>query len=259
MPRLSRKSSSTQTYHVILRGIDKRNIFLEKDDYKKFLYYILKSKEKSNFSVYAYCLMSNHVHMLIKSEEDTIGNIMRRITVGYAQYHNNKYVRTGHLFQNRFKSEPIDDSRYFLTVLRYIHQNPIKAGMGKSLSAYPWSSYHEYVGSNEMKLIDTTVAMEWFTNIKIFKEFIATKCEDTCLEYSEKNRYTDESLIKEINKLLDMQRLQTIDINSRNKIIKKIKLKTKASNRQLSRVLGVGRGIIDRVIKENAVKKLNIS
>ena len=88
MPRVPRISSSTQMYHVILRGIDKRNIFLSKDDYEKFLYYILKAREKSDFSIYAYCLMTNHVHILMKPESDRIGDIIRRIAVGYVQYHN---------------------------------------------------------------------------------------------------------------------------------------------------------------------------
>lgn len=113
MPRVPRISSSIYTYHVIQRGIDKRNIFLSTEDYDKFLFYIVKAKEKCAFSIYAYCLMTNHVHLLIKTEEDSIGNVMRRITVGYVQYHNNKYGRNGHLFQNRFISEPVEDSRYF--------------------------------------------------------------------------------------------------------------------------------------------------
>lgn len=75
--------------------------------------------------------MQNHVHLLIKEGKEEIGDSIRRITVGYAQYHNRNHVRTGHLFQNRYKSEPVDDDRYLLVVLRYIHQNPLKAGIVK--------------------------------------------------------------------------------------------------------------------------------
>jgi REP element-mobilizing transposase RayT len=247
MPRVSRKASSIQTYHVILRGIDKRNIFLSTDDYEKFLFYILKAKGKCDFSMYAFCLMTNHVHILIRSEGAAIGDIIKRITVGYVQYHNNKYARTGHLFQNRFKSEPVEDTRYFLTVLRYIHQNPIKSGITKNISDYPWSSYHAYIKNNALDMIDTGVAMESFPSIQRFKEFMNTECEDSCLEYNVKNKYTDEELYLLINEYLDISKLEVIDINSRNIEIKKIKDQTKASNRQLSRVLGIGRGILSRV------------
>lgn len=247
MPRLARKASCIQTYHVILRGIDKRNIFLSTDDYQKFLFYILKAKEKCDFTVYAFCLMTNHVHILIRSEGAAIGDIMRRITVGYVQYHNNKYARTGHLFQNRFKSEPVEDTRYFLTLLRYIHQNPIKSGITKNISDYPWSSYHSYVGNNALDIVDTGLVMDSFPSIQRFKEFIATECENSCLEYNVKSKYTDDELFKLINELLDISKLDVLDINSRNIEIKKIKDHTKASNRQLSRVLGIGRGILSRI------------
>jgi REP element-mobilizing transposase RayT len=104
MPRVPRKLSRLNLYHVILRGIDKRNLFLSTEDYEKFPYYIFKAKESCNFSLFAYCLMTNHVHLLVKTEEVELGDIIKRIAVGYVQYHNNKYGRTGHLIQNRFKS-----------------------------------------------------------------------------------------------------------------------------------------------------------
>jgi putative transposase len=247
MPRVPRVSSSIDTYHVIQRGIDKRNIFLFREDYEKFLFYIMKAKEKCDFSIYAYCLMTNHVHLLIKVEEDTIGNIMRRITVGYAQYHNNKYDRNGHLFQNRFISEPIEDTRYFLTVLRYIHQNPVKSGMVSSISDYPWSSYHAYNGNNNMNIVTIESALGEFHTFENFKEFIMAKCGSTCIKYSAKTKYTDEELFKKISVLFDINRLDLVDIHSRNEIIIKIKKYTKASNRQLARVLGIGRNILDRI------------
>lgn len=89
--------------------------------------------------------MTNHVHMLLKTETEEIGDVVKRITLGYAQYHNVKNGRTGHLFQNRFKSEPVNTDEYFLVVLRYIHQNPIKAGIVKRIEDYRWSSYNAYI------------------------------------------------------------------------------------------------------------------
>ena len=246
MPRGPREKSETGLYHIMLRGIDKREIFLSKSDYKRFLSYIEKIKETIPVSVYAYCLMTNHVHILIKSETEEIGNIVRRIAVGYAQYHNIKYGRTGHLFQNRFRSETVNDDNYFLIVLRYIHQNPINAGIVKNVSDYQWSSYHEYIGY-QSKLIDKSFALQYFSNINKFIEFMNQTNKDKCLEYQQNTRYTDKDLGKIISLSYDLDSIKHMDIKARNNVILKIKGDTGVSNRQLARVLNIGRSIIERV------------
>jgi len=140
MPRQARKRSSTGIYHIMLRGIDKRNIFLDNEDRMKFIEKIKKAMVVGKFEVFGYCFMDNHIHMLIKEDEE-IGTSIKRITVGYVRWHNNKHERTGHLFQNRYMSESVETECYLLTVLRYIHQNPVKAGMVEKAEDYKWSSY----------------------------------------------------------------------------------------------------------------------
>jgi len=130
MPRQARKKSATGIYHIMLRGIDGRNIFLDDEDRSKFIEKLLSAKQNANFKLYGYCLMDNHVHLLIEENEE-IGTSVKRITVGYVQWHNNKYGRTGHLFQNRYNSEVVETESYLVTVLRYIHQNPVKANIVK--------------------------------------------------------------------------------------------------------------------------------
>ena len=98
--------------------------------------------------------MKNHVHALIRSNTEDIGDTVRRIAVSYVKYHNNKYGRTGHLFQNRFKSEAVDNDQYFLTVTSYIHQNPFKAGIVKNVGDYRWSSFNEYNNGN-VSIVDS--------------------------------------------------------------------------------------------------------
>ena len=94
--------------------------------------------------IYAYCLMSNHVHLLIKDIDNSLASTIKGMTIPYAQYFNKKYDRVGHFFQDRFKSEPVNDWDYFVTLLRYIHQNPVAAGLTKDVSKYTWSSWREY-------------------------------------------------------------------------------------------------------------------
>ncbi len=204
MARGARQKSATGIYHIMVRGIDKRDIFIGEMDYKKFLQYIEKAKKKVDFRVYAYCLMNNHAHLLLKTEGEEIGNIVRRITVGYVQYHNSKNARTGHLFQNRFRSEVVEDDSYFITVLRYIHQNPLKAGIVKDIGAYRWSSYNEYLkGSN---LLDIQFPLSLFKDINDFEKYMKEENKNECLEYKAINKYTDDSLK---NYLLLIQRLKS--------------------------------------------------
>ena len=122
MPRSARKKSKTGIYHVMLRGINQQQIFEDNEDSEKFLQILKDCKAISEFKLYAYCLMGNHIHLLIHETEEPIEKFMKRIATRFVYWYNIKYQRVGHLFQDRFKSEPVEDDAYFLTVLRYIHQ-----------------------------------------------------------------------------------------------------------------------------------------
>ena len=153
MPRRSRESSVSSIYHVMLRGINKQDIFESTDDYWKFIrlmYRLIHPIDEigrpalSHCSIYAYCLMPNHVHLLIRDLDNCLASTIKGLTIPYAQYFNMKNDRVGHFFQDRFKSEPVNDWDYFVTLLRYIHQNPVAAGLTKEVSKYTWSSWREY-------------------------------------------------------------------------------------------------------------------
>ena len=113
--------------------------------------------------------MGNHVHLLLKDAVQQLDLIMKKIACSYAWYFNWKYERVGHLFQDRFKSEPVEDDRYYLTVLRYIHQNPHKAGIAAT-DDYKWSSYSEYTGKTE--IADTEFALKLLGGSEIFISFM---------------------------------------------------------------------------------------
>ena len=146
MPRKRRKLGSSGIYHVIMRGVNRQVIFENIADYLKYLDFLEFYKVECEFQIYAYCLMSNHVHLLIKVGKDPLSTIFRKLNTNYTQWFNAKYLRTGHLLQDRFLSEPVDSESYFRKVICYIHQNPAKGGLevspGKS---YPWSSIWEYL------------------------------------------------------------------------------------------------------------------
>lgn len=109
MPRQRRKLSKTGTYHIMLRGNERKSLFPEEEDYRKFLQILATKKRDDSFLLYAYCLMSNHLHLLIREKKQNISQIMKRINIAYAYYFNKKYNRVGHVFQDRFKSESVDE------------------------------------------------------------------------------------------------------------------------------------------------------
>jgi REP element-mobilizing transposase RayT len=124
LSRTARRKSESGIYHVVLRGINRQTIFADDEDHEKFIQILSECKKISGYSLYGYCLMGNHVHLLIKEETEDLGKIMKRIGVRYVYWFNRKYGRSGHLFQDRFKSEPVDDDGYFMTVLEYITSKP---------------------------------------------------------------------------------------------------------------------------------------
>ncbi|SNS53041.1 REP element-mobilizing transposase RayT [Anaerovirgula multivorans] len=250
MARMARTKSKTGIYHIMLRGIDKRNIFLDDEDRMKFLEKLLKAREVGRFKLYGYCLMDNHVHMLIEEQEE-IGKSIKRITVGYVQWHNTKHERTGHLFQNRYNSEAVETEGYLINVLRYIHQNPVKAKMVRNAKDYPWSSYHQYLleYNQQSSFIDTEIVMSYYAGQEEFENYMNTETKEEFLEYKQTKKYTDTSLKKIIEKDIRIEDLVHLPIEKRNKRIKDIYRNTEASIRQLARVLELGKGVIEKAVK----------
>lgn len=186
MPRSTRPKSQTGIYHVMLRGINRQQIFIDDEDKERFVETVKRFKKESCYEVYAYCLMNNHVHLLLKESSESIGQVMKRICGSYVYWYNRKYGRIGHLFQERFRSEAVEDQEYFLTVFRYIHQNPLKAGVSQSLEKWEWSSYHDYFGRRAF-IADTGFILELFSkDLNTARQqllgFINADSEDKCMD-----------------------------------------------------------------------------
>lgn len=251
MPRKAREKSESGIYHIIMRGINRQSIFEDQEDYVKFIQTIQQYKEKSSYAIYAYCLMGNHVHLLLKTGQEPLEQIMRRICGRYVYWYNSKYQRIGNLFQDRFKSEPVEDDAYFLAVLRYIHQNPIKAGMVRNIEQYKWSSFIEYL--NKAILVDVDFPLDIFFNgdkekaLKSFIQFHEEENDDACLDLEEKQKITDEEardIIKKVCELQNASDIQKLDIHRRKAYLKELKKEYGLSVRQIERLTGVNRGIV---------------
>jgi len=244
MPRRARKQSSTRIYHVMLRGINKQAIFKDDEDNKKFLYFIKDHKDVCEFDIYGYCLMVNHVHLLIKEGEEKLDQIIKRIGIRYAYWYNKKYSRCGHLFQDRYRSEAVESESYFITVLRYIHQNPIKAGLCKSLDEYKWSSYKNYLKNSGN--INTKIALD-LIGVNEFDKYMNDISSCTYLDKTlESEKISDTALSLEIEKQYSIKAtmIKNEPKESMKKLLRSILETNGVSTRQLSRVTGISTGII---------------
>lgn len=136
-------------YHVMSRGNRKKNIFEDVEDYVRFLDIVQDAQEMYGFTVHAICLMTNHFHIEIETSEVALSRIMQRIKSLYAEDFNYRHHYSGHLFEGRYNACLILNDRYFLEVSRYIHLNPVKAGMVREPAAYEYSSYGAYAPCDE--------------------------------------------------------------------------------------------------------------
>jgi len=247
MPRTARKISETGVYHVVIRGINRQLLFEEADDYEQFLTILAAVKALSGYRLFAYCLMSNHVHLLVKEGTEPLGQVFRRIGSRYASWFNWKYDRSGHLFQDRFLSEPVESDAYFVTVLSYIHQNPVKAGLCKKAKDYKWSS-RQQLGVSDM--IDD----ELFDIVELEEivELDETEVKDLVLDPGRRRRerITDQEALAQLKALSgvdSMAQFSSLESNDQATALKALHSGGVAI-RQLSRLTGISKSSIDRML-----------
>jgi len=283
MPRHMRGLSRSKIYHVMVRANERKNIFLDEDDKTRYIDTLSKLtghslcgaettkgqcsalhvKSEKKFYIHAYCLMDNHAHLLINEGEDEIARIMKRIGSSYAYYFNRKYGRVGHLFQDRFKSEAVEDDGYLLGVARYIHNNPVKAGIVKRASYYPWSSYNAYVDEGSFRsfiardLILDIISIDRKKAVELFIEYTKQKNTDEFLDNMEANKEKTITGYKGANdfmhKYIEEKGISLSKLNEkeniviRNELISQLKICSDLSIRELGKLLNLNRGVVQRL------------
>jgi putative transposase len=252
LPRLARAKSRTGIYHVMLRGINKQTIFDEDEDKRKFLETLKKYKEISLFDLYAYCLMDNHIHLLIKENEESISVSIKRISCSYVFWYNTKYERCGHLFQDRFKSEKIETNLSFLRVLRYIHQNPLKAGLAKTVFDSSWTSIQEYIDKAHLITIDKGLSLfneNRLIAMKQFTAYMAEESEERCMDDQPKIKVSDSQVLDylRLRGVMEKNKFHQMEKEERDAILASLKEIKGVSIRQISRVTGISKSVIERV------------
>jgi len=263
MPRKAREVSESGIYHVLMRGIDKRKIFLDEEDKRKFVDIMLKKRDIGNFKLYAYCVMDTHVHLIIKDDQGRLSSYIKGISIGYVCYFNKKYGETGHLFYDRFKSESIRDERHLLAAIRFVHNNPVKDCLAKEAGEYGWSSYNLYIsescnkyGSENFKKDINEVLCMFSSNrkeaVRVFGEFSKSDEVDIFCDYDVLDR--DLELIR--NRIMAKEIIaqsgigedaSASDREALRTVILKLRNEHNISLRRISEILKLNRGLVQRL------------
>lgn len=261
-----RISSSTGFYHVMSRGNNRGEILKKKVDKRKLLKAMGESIANQDIQIYAYCIMNNHYHILIKAPTlEDLGNVMQRINSYYAHYYKMKYGHEGHVFQDRFLSKPLNTISYIANVVRYVHLNPIKAGLVSEIKEYEFSSYREFGCRKSNKIIKNggrdIVKMLGFKDMKEFRGYHNKKVEIN--ENAKKEIFFDqeEYRYEELLKLKEMERAKVVEMRNRKKNYSELSLSQKRefallivnstrtlSNREISKIAGVGRNKLGKSV-----------
>jgi len=237
----------------MLRGINRQDIFDNPEDYAAFISILAAVQNRLGDDrvhntrpchIYAYCLMPNHVHILVGEKQWTVGEVMKSIAAAYALYYNKKYGRIGHLFQDRFKSEPCNDSSYFVTLFRYIHQNPVKAGLVNSARDYPYSSWrNDYLGLAKQKVCHTQSPITRY-GIEALKAWVDSSLDDGigCIDMKNQKIIADETvrqLMLQESGTRTIAAFQLLDRKKQKEIVQHVMDQLHAGPRQMSRVSGL--------------------
>lgn len=250
MARLAREKSASGIYHAMVRGINKQPIFHMDEDRLRYLEVLAKVQEKTPFVFHAYCLMDNHIHLLLQELDEPLGDLMKRVGASYVYWFNRKYERVGHLFQARFRSEVVEDDSYFLTVLRYIHQNPVRARIVERCSDYPWSSYAAYANAVQQgkALVTPSLGLGIMGGCEALLQFVNTPNDDSCLDLDNVTPAKDGEVLCLLDKLLTgapVSILAEMNSEQRNRVLRQVKAREGVSVRQIARLTGLGRWVID--------------
>ena len=251
MSRSIREESKLGCYHVMQRGAGKQILFEDEEDYTRYYHKLVYCRKELDFELLAFCLMNNHVHLLVKTDDiEILVTLMRRLGTSYGKYYNGKYSHVGSVFQDRFRSEPINGEGRLLRCVRYIHNNPSKAGFC-AREKYRWSSYVDY--TDGIGITDTEYVIGELGGIDQFVQFSGTLDENMDEQYMdcETDAVTIEDGIEIVRKYFGNQIenafiVKRLRKEERDSIIREMKA-AGLRNKQIELITGVSQEIVRRV------------
>ena len=249
MPRRPRENlKEVKFYHIIVQGINREYIFKDKKLMNKYFELILENKEKYEVEIIAYCIMNNHVHLLIYGEEiRNISKMMQKVNSVYAQYYNFKNSRVGYVFRDRYLSQPIRADKQFIKCVRYIHNNPVKAKIVNKPSEYEFSNYIEFYNKENLNKVKQLTGID-FMQIKEEKTYVESEFIDVDIDIKEK-------ILNCIAYFCECKQIEISKIFEDRKILKalimELKTKRKVKYVDIMETLGISKGAMEGIKRMN--------
>lgn len=253
MPRRLRNSMKASFFHIVVQGVQKKYIFDKDEDKEQYIRFMIKKCE--NITILAYCVMSNHGHILIKTENiEYMQKWMHKVNTNYAIFYNRKYNREGYVFNDRYFSQEIANVKHLYACMKYIHNNPVKAGICAKPEEYSYSTFKRMYDENMVKVAKNlekilNINFEECETESIFEKYevIFEDCEQSKAEICD-------NFLKEVQKQynVDIKNIKNTDIFI--KIVKVLRLTFKLPCQSIANKVGVGRETIRKLIKENESK-----
>lgn len=250
MPRNSRKNLKSFYKHIMVQGIEKKNIFGEEKYMKKYKEIIREKLKESSVNILAYCIMHNHSHFLIYSENpEEISKFMQKVNTTYSIYYNKINNRVGYVFRNRFKSQEILDLRQLYTCLRYIHNNPVKADITKTMQDYKYSSYNEFLSENYQIINNNSIKLLFGDTDDFVPIFKAVH--ERMNEIEEKTYLDIKSFIEQFQKEYNVK-IEDLKYNKGllKLATKEMKQKTNAKVVEISKILKISKATVYKYLKD---------
>ena len=172
MARRPRVFAPGGLYHVIVRGNQRQKTFTGESDYQAYLERLARYRRQYGYTIHAYCLMPNHVHLLVESSAHPLAKFMQGLQQSYTQYFNKRHKKTGHLFEGRYKAIVCQEDRYLLELIRYIHLNPVRAGMVKAPARYAHMGHHAYVGGKITEIVNPAKVLNMLGGSRGYRRFV---------------------------------------------------------------------------------------
>lgn len=259
MARQARIHSPTNYYHIMARGNNREYIF-NNPIYKRYYLEVLKEQvEEGLIEIAAYCIMDNHIHIVVEADMINLTKAMKSINIRFAMKINKQNNRVGHVFQDRYKSEVIYNDSHLQQVIRYVHNNPIKAKVSKTLDQYKWSSFNEYISTNEViNENQRRLVLSYYSND--VKKFINFHKEVDYNEYLEIKEDIETQRLDQAQNIIQnyfnqhgISETKEISKNPHHleMIIKNLLEKSKLSHRKIADLLEINRGDVHRVRVED--------
>ena len=252
MGKKYRAQCEANIYHVTIRGVARQIIFEDNEDRRSFGTRLRRYLDEHEAELYAWCFMSNHVHLLVHAKLEVVIKLMRCLLGSYARYFNDRHDRTGHLLESRFDSVPIETEAQLMATVRYIHRNPLGLP-GQTIEGYEWSSFREYLGVPF--ICQTQFVMSLFPSLDDFVRFHKSwQPEDetkSAQEWFRQSQPTDQEAAEFARKLLGVESstsIASLNKETRNAYLAKLR-KCGMTINQISRITGIGRNIVQRAGK----------